>query len=395
MKKKLTAICAMFVFFAVSSAALAAETPKNEAAEEIARITSGSVKQDDSASVSADKKVIEKKSAEKTTSPVKTTQPTPVKPASKDITPVSPDLNTPVSDDLSDIPAIAGRPKKPTPMNAGKAESRESMLVTPKWLMNNKGNVILVDARPESLYAGGHIAGAVNASWTYFANMSAPTGSMKYGTIFNAATMSKRIGALGINGKKTVIIYDDAGGWGQSGWTLWILRMSGVKNAKIMEGGLTAWKAEGGKVTKSASRNKAVAFKIKEYEPNYVVNTEWIDNNLGKQNLVILDVRTPAEYNGKIRPFQEKRAGHLPGAVNIEMQKFVNDEYGILSDDDVTAMLAKEGVTPESEIVVYDTAGVRAAFVTMVLRHAGFHKSQCYDEGFQAWAGKSDLPLEK
>ena len=49
----------------------------------------------------------------------------------------------------------------------------------------------------------------------------------------------------------------------------------------------------------------------------------------------------------------------------------------------------------ENEIVVYDTAGVRGAFVTMMLRYANFLKSANYDEGFQAWAGNAELPLVK
>ncbi|MEA4871685.1 MAG: rhodanese-like domain-containing protein, partial [Synergistaceae bacterium] len=129
------------------------------------------------------------------------------------------------------------RPLKPSPMQVGEPETEASLLVSAEWLKKNKGNVVLVDARPESLYSGGHIPGAVNASWTYFANMNAPTGTKKWGTIWQPATRAKRIGALGINGKKQVGVYDDAGGWGQSGWALWILRLSGVKNAKILEGG--------------------------------------------------------------------------------------------------------------------------------------------------------------
>ena len=59
------------------------------------------------------------------------------------------------------------------------------------------------------------------------------------------------------------------------------------------------------------------------------------------------------------------------------------------------ALLAPYGITTDTEIVVYDTAGVRSAFVTMLLRYAGFTKSQSYDAGFQAWAGNPDLPLVK
>lgn len=287
------------------------------------------------------------------------------------------------------------RPLKPSPMQVGEPETEASLLVSAEWLKKNKGNVVLVDARPESLYSGGHIPGAVNASWTYFANMNAPTGTKKWGTIWQPATMAKRIGALGINGKKQVVVYDDAGGWGQSGWALWILRMSGIKNAKILEGGFTAWKKDGGAVSRTAHKNKAVAFSVSKYQEHYLVNTEWINNNMGKSGLVLLDVRTLAEYQGKIRPFQEKRAGHLPGAINIEMQNFVQDQYHFKEVEEIVELLKKHCITPDNEIVVYDTAGVRAAFVTMALRYAGFDKSQCYDEGFQAWAGNPELPLDK
>ena len=300
---------------------------------------------------------------------------------------------TPAVTDAAEIPA--GRPLKPAAMQAGAPETRESLIVSAEWLKTNRGKVILIDSRPESLYSGGHIPGAVNAPWTYFANMNAKQGTEKWGVIWPAATMAKRIGALGVDGKKMVIAYCDAGGWGQSGWTLWILRQAGIKNAKILEGGIGAWKAAGGQVTKTKNTNKTVAFTIKQYVPNYTATTEWINNNIGKPGLVILDVRTEPEFLGKIRPFQEKRAGHLPGAINIPRESFLTADSHFKPAEEVQALLAQHGVTPDSEIVVYDTAGVRSAFVTMLLRYSGFVKSQSYDEGFQAWAGNPELPLVK
>lgn len=77
------------------------------------------------------------------------------------------------------------------------------------------------------------------------------------------------------------------------------------------------------------------------------------------------------------------------------MQDFTKDEYRFKDAEEIVALLKEHGITPDSEIVLYDTAGVRAAFVTVALRFAGFNKSQCYDEGFQAWAGDPELPLEK
>ncbi|WP_455596236.1 rhodanese-like domain-containing protein [Cloacibacillus porcorum] len=326
-------------------------------------------------------------SAPAKTEPAKTEPAAAVKPAE----PAAP--VTPAVTDAAEIPA--GRPLKPAAMQAGAPETRESLIVSAEWLKTNRGKVILIDSRPESLYSGGHIPGAVNAPWTYFANMNAKQGTEKWGVIWPAATMAKRIGALGVDGKKMVIAYCDAGGWGQSGWTLWILRQAGIKNAKILEGGIGAWKAAGGQVTKTKNTNKAVAFTIKQYVPNYTATTEWINNNIGKPGLVILDVRTEPEFLGKIRPFQEKRAGHLPGAINIPRESFLTADSHFKPAEEVQALLAQHGITPESEIVVYDTAGVRSAFVTMLLRYSGFVKSQSYDEGFQAWAGNPELPLVK
>lgn len=290
---------------------------------------------------------------------------------------------------------LPGRPLEESPMKPGEVETEESMLVSAEWLKNNLKSVVVVDARPKCLYTGGHIPGAVDASWTYFAKMNVPQGSKIYGTIFSPVTMQKRLGALGINGKKPVVVYCDAGGWGQSGWTLMILRMCGIKNAKMLAGGLSAWKEAGGQLSHKTHVNKPVPFKVTTYVDTYVVDTDWINNNLGKEKLAILDVRTDGEYAGKIRPFGEKRTGHLPGAVQIEMSEFVENGMHYKQPEKIVSMLAEKGITPESEIVVYDTCGVRAAFVTMGLRYAGFAKVRCYDQGFQAWAGQPDLPMEK
>ena len=318
---------------------------------------------------------------------------TPAQPATVEIPAQPAAAAAPAAPASAEVPA--GRPLNPSPMQAGTPETRESILVSADWLKANIKNVVLVDARPESLYLGGHIPGAVNAPWTYFANMNAKQGTDKWGTIWPEATMAKRIGALGINGKKTVVAYCDAGGWGQSGWTLWILRQAGIKNAKILEGGIGAWKAAGGQLAKNKVKAKTVAFTISKYAPNYTATTQWINDNLGKPGLAIIDVRTQPEFNGKIRPFQEKRAGHLPGAVNISRENFVTEQGHFKSAEEVAALLAPYGITTDTEIVVYDTAGVRSAFITMLLRYAGFTKSQSYDSGFQAWAGNPDLPLVK
>lgn len=373
MNKSIVILTALAVIFALSAAASAAESaaPKNEATAAIEEILAGNKAE---AQNEADKRDTAK--PEVNPSP---TQPAPVqKPTAQPALPKA---------------TLRGRPLAQSPMAAGAPETRESLLVSVDWLKKNINSIVLIDTRPDSMYKTGHLPGAVNATWTYFANMNAPTGSMKYGTVWPPATMAKRLGALGIGGKKMIVTYCDCAGWGQSGWVLWILRMSGIKNARILDGGYLAWEKSGGRISVKPHKNKAVPFAIKSYNPEYVVDTKWINDNVGKPGLVLLDVRTEPEFLGKIRPFQEKRAGHLPGAINIPLSEYIKKDYTFLDRDEIATLLAKHNITPDNEIVVYDTLGVRAAFVTMALRYAGFLKSRCYDQGFQAWAGRKDLPL--
>ena len=276
----------------------------------------------------------------------------------------------------------------------GETETTESLLVSAEWLKANLDKVILVDCRFASLYASSHIPGAVNATWTYFVNTSAPNGTDKYGTILPTAQLAKKIGALGINGSRPVVCYSDSGDWGQGAWTVALIRMAGIKNAKMLHGGIYGWKNAKYPVTDKPKRNAAVPFSIKKLDSCYVIETEKMKAALGQPNIVIVDVRTPQEYNGKIAPFKEKRKGHIPGAINLPTDEFVTHTGHFKPINEIQALLEANGITKDKIVVLYDTCGVRAGFVTMVCRLAGYPHACFYDNGYQAWAGDPMLPLE-
>jgi 3-mercaptopyruvate sulfurtransferase SseA len=250
-------------------------------------------------------------------------------------------------------------------------ETYQSLLVTPAWLEANIDKVVLIDARAQSLYTGqqGHLPGAVNAEWTYFANMAGKTGDPHWADIPDGAAFAKKIGALGIDGKKDVVVYGDWGDWGNSGWVVWALRMAGVQNARLLDGGFTGWRAAGGKTAANAFTNKAVNFPNTSLDPSYIVTTEWLRENLTDASVKIVDVRSEKEYTGEIRPFGEARPGHIPGAVNFSWDKVFTSDYKILPEPELSQILADAGFTDkEGVIVLYDTTGVRSAFMTMIFR---------------------------
>lgn len=273
-------------------------------------------------------------------------------------------------------------------------ETADTLLVTPQWLKANLGKVVLIDCRFDSLYYAGHIPGAVSAPWTYFVNTSAPLGSEKYGTILPAAQVAKRIAALGASKGKTIVCYCDIGDWGQGGWTVALLRMAGIKNAKLLDGGIYNWKKLKFPLTTKAAKNAAASFSAQQLDRNYYILTDEVKTLIGQPGVAVVDVRTPAEYEGKIAPFKEKRKGHLPGAINIPIDEFLTKDGFFKSSDEIAAMLAAQGIKKDMIVILYDTCGVRAGFACMGCRLAGYGKACFYDNGFQAWAGNPALPLE-
>lgn len=282
-----------------------------------------------------------------------------------------------------------------TPAASG-VETYQSLVVTPEWLKANIDKVVLIDARASSLYKGqqGHLPGAVNAEWTYFANMSGKAGDPKWASMLDGATLAKRIGTLGIDGKKDVIVYGDGGDWGNAGWVVWILRMTGMKNVRLLDGGFTVWRASGGKTSNTTHVNKAAAYSGTKLDPSYMVSTEWLAENIANTDIKIVDVRSEKEYSGEIRPFGERRPGHIPGALNFPMDKVFTSDFRILPQEQLVQLIEDAGFTDkEQTIILYDTAGVRSAFTTMIFRLAGYGNARNYSPSYQAWCGNQELEI--
>jgi 3-mercaptopyruvate sulfurtransferase SseA len=278
----------------------------------------------------------------------------------------------------------------------GGVETYQSLLISSEWVKANLDKVVLIDARPLALYKGqqGHLPGAVNAEWTYFANMNGMAGDPTYGAVLDAAAMARKIGALGIDGRKDVVVYGDGGDWGNAGWVVWVLRMSGVKNARILDGGFTVYRASGGRTSSKTEANRAAAYWNARYDESYIVGNAWMKENYNKPGVKVVDVRSVDEYTGKVKIFGERRPGHIPGAVNLSWDSLYTNDFKILPEAELSALFENAGFADKNQtIVCYDTSGVRAAFVTMIFRLAGYPNATCYNPSYQAWCADADTEI--
>ena len=98
----------------------------------------------------------------------------------------------------------------------------------------------------------------------------------------------------------------------------------------------------------------------------------------------VIDVRRPEEYDGSFGAPCDPRQGHIPGAVNFDVQDLVE-----LRDDELRERL---GLADGAEVVAYCHSGSRSAHAVQILRRLGY-SARNYPGSWHEWS-RTELPIE-
>jgi thiosulfate/3-mercaptopyruvate sulfurtransferase len=248
------------------------------------------------------------------------------------------------------------------------------LLVTPVWLAKRLRHpaLRLLDVREAASYDEGHIVGAVQVD---LASLSQEVDGVP-GMLLPADAFARKLGRLGVNRRKAVVIYDDH--WGlPAARVLWALARYGHENAAILTGGIDRWQEEGYAIDTEPAYAAPASFRPRPRD-EHLATREWLREQISEANVVLLDTRPPGEFI----------AGHLPGAIcwdwinGVPMGSWdALRPAGELQDE-----LSQLGVTTEKEIVTYCRTGARAAHTYLLLRHLGFPRVRLYDGSWLDWA---------
>jgi thiosulfate/3-mercaptopyruvate sulfurtransferase len=264
-------------------------------------------------------------------------------------------------------------------------------------------NWVLVDIRSNEQYAAGHVPGSINMPFVVpFSDWITMSDEGLLLEVPDEAELFASLGDAGIRKSSTVVVINTTVGDGvpdaypraQTARVVTTLLYAGVRDARVLDGGVTKWVAEKRVLSADTVTAEPVEFDGRTQDDIFV-SKEYVESRLGRPGTVILDARDADVYYGTVIESFAPRAGHIPTAKSLPAPLIWNDDGTYKSPLELWVLATRVmGIFPPREIIVYCGVGGYASGWWLVLRHVlGYRNVKFYDGSAQEWAADPDAPM--
>jgi thiosulfate/3-mercaptopyruvate sulfurtransferase len=174
----------------------------------------------------------------------------------------------------------------------------------------------------------------------------------------------------------------------------YVLEKYGVKDIRIVDGGLMKWQQEKLPVTQEYFGNPKGALPTGDSKEIGIAIDELLSRK-SDPNVLLVDARPYNEYIGEDDVWLRK--GHIPGAISFHWARLMAREntHEFLPFDQVKTVIKDAGITPEREIIVYCGTSREGSLLRFYLKHvAKFPNVRLYEGSWKEYASLKQYPAE-
>lgn len=224
------------------------------------------------------------------------------------------------------------------------------------------------------IYLQGHLPGAAFFDHQLFSD---PISEYEY-MLATDKMLAAQIGEIGIGNHEEVIVYaSNLLASATRAW--WVLRYAGVKNVRVLNGGLPAWKEAGGALEAGEYRYDPAPF-TPAFRPEMFAIKEEVQASVEQGSVYIENALTQEWHD------QE----HIPGSACLPLTDLTIGWDILRPQDEITALVA---VRPQGErIITYCGGGIAATLNAMAHLLVGNENVAVYDGSLFEWKGEG-LPV--
>jgi thiosulfate/3-mercaptopyruvate sulfurtransferase len=245
------------------------------------------------------------------------------------------------------------------------------------------------DGRAE--YSQGHIPGAVYVSLEDELSDHTITGRGRH-PLPSGRSIEASARSWGMRNDVPTVVYDD---WNRMGsaraW--WVLTAAGLANVRILDGGLSAWRAAGssfatGGVTPSPGNVTALHNDL-DAGGRPTLTAQQAD----AADLMLLDARAPERFRGDVEPV-DPVAGHIPGAKNLPASDVLAADGTFLPDGALTQLFYNRGIDCDGRVAAYCGSGVSATVTLAALATRG-NEAALFPGSWSEWSSDPARPVAR
>lgn len=267
--------------------------------------------------------------------------------------------------------------------------SRFPDIVQPETLlMSPASNRLFIEARLGTdvdeeyrSYRDNHILGAVYAQIReVFA--SPPTDTSGSLPLPKPEVLEATLKGWQVDNETEIIVYGPSLALAARGW--WTLRWAGLRNVRVLDGGLKAWTSAGGPVAQGdfIPKPRASAADL-ILQPGQLPQITTVEMESLAPHVALIDAREESAY----------LAGHIPGANNLPASELWTPAGQMRTLKEVRDLYERVEVTPSSDVVVYCGGGVLSALQVLVLNALGI-QPRLYVGSWSEW-GRSPTRMAR